>query len=68
MESATFETTRPADLAVLILFDVIKSTKRDFSTTMLVLPPIKQKIKNTNFVNTCKGGDALQRGPRFGWG
>ena len=41
MESATFETTGAAvDLAVLIWFDVIKSTKCDFSTTILVPPPV----------------------------
>ncbi len=40
IESATFETLETAvDLAVLILFDARKSTKRDFSTTMLVTPP-----------------------------
>ena len=40
MESATLETLETTgDLTVLILFHVRKSTKRDFSTTILVPPP-----------------------------
>ena len=40
MESAPLETLETAvDLAVLILFDGRKSTKRDFSTHILVTPP-----------------------------
>ena len=40
MESATFKTVKATgDLAVLIIFDAMKSMKRDFSTTMLVTPP-----------------------------
>ena len=40
MEPATFETLEATvDLAVLILFDIIKSTKRNFSTTIPMTPP-----------------------------
>ena len=39
MESATVETLETAqDLAKIIIFDASKSTKRHFSTTMLVTP------------------------------
>ena len=40
MESATFETLETVeDLANIILFDVTKSTKRYFFTTIPVTPP-----------------------------
>ena len=40
MESSIFKTLKTAqDLGNIIWFDVVKSTKRDFSTRMLVTPP-----------------------------
>ena len=40
MESVTFKTLKTAhDLDKIILFDIIKSTKRNFCTTILVTPP-----------------------------